>query len=481
MKKYPLLEKVYSTEQFSKEGQAFIGQIESYLAHQYDANNAVNRWQNPEDELSFWRSYNYQGFGQFIQDILGHSMHLHNPKYMGHQVSVTAPMAVLTNMISDLLNNGGAVYEMGQASNAIEKLVTELFCQKIGYDKQYSGGLMTSGGTLANLTALLAARQSLASSDIWHNGMQQKLAVLVSSQAHYSIDRAARILGLGHSGVIQVEVDDNYCMNHEALLKHYNKAIKQGYEILAVIGSACSTATGSYDDLVKIGQFCHDHQLWFHVDGAHGGAAIFSDKHQSLLAGIDSADSVIIDTHKMMMTPALSTVLLFKDQRKSSQTFHQKAQYLFADAMIYDQWYNSGLRTFECTKRMMCLQFYVLWQQYGLEVFAQNVDCLYELGQVFARLIKDNEQCELLLEPQTNIVCFRYVDHTLTDEALNNLNCQIRQNILEHNNFYIVQTQLDGLVYLRVSIMNPLTNSGHFKSLLHYIEKLAQQCIKQQS
>ncbi len=472
MKKYPLLEAVYSTEQFCKAGHDLIDQIDSYLSHQFNGKNAVNRWQNPKDELLFWRSYDYRDFHQFVSDILRHSIHIHNPKYMGHQVSAPAPMAVLTNMISDLLNNGSAVYEMGQASNAIEKLVVELFCQKIGYDPQLSSGLMTSGGTLANLTALLAARQSLKGSDIWQHGSDQKLAVLVSSQAHYSIDRAARILGLGHSGVIQVEVEDDYSMSYQALLTCYKKAINDGYKVLAIIGSACSTATGSYDDLLRIGQFCQERELWFHVDGAHGGAAIFSDRHKFRLKGIDFADSVIIDTHKMMMTPALSTVLLFKDKAKGSQTFHQKAQYLFADATVDDQWYNSGLRTFECTKRMMCLQFYVLWQQYGAEVFAQNVDCLYELGQVFAQLINAHDRFELLLEPQTNIVCFRYFDKALTENELNVLNCQIRQKILEDNAFYIVQTELNNVVYLRVTIMNPLTNSNHLKALLCKIEML---------
>jgi len=470
MKKYPQLKRVYDFSKFEKNGKQLIQQLSDYLQQEQFPESKANNWQSPDKEWDYWHNYQFEDLNSFVDDLLNHSIHLHNPKYMGHQVSVPAPLSILTNLISGLLNNGMAVYEMGQAATAIEKCVVELFCEKVGYDN-HSNGIMTSGGTLANLTALLAARQALKDSDIWRQGCEQKLAVLVSSQAHYSVDRAARVMGFGNDGIVLVPVNTNFAMDYQALKNSYKQTVDAGFKVIAIVGSACSTATGIYDDLEHIGDFCQLHDIWFHVDGAHGGAAVFSEKHKHLLKGMEKADSIIIDTHKMMMTPALSTVVLYKDKVKGSHTFHQKAQYLFEDKGYDDQWYNSGLRTFECTKFMMSLKFYVLWKTYGIKVFEENIDCLYGLGKHFARLVKQHPDFELALEPQTNIVCFRYIKQGLNVQQLNELNKTIRQAVLEDSEFYIVQAVLNETVYLRVTLMNPMTNVNHLQKLLETILK----------
>jgi len=471
MNKYPLLERVYNTQEFESHANQLVAQLSDYLKTQQLPESKANNWQAPADELGFWQNYQYKDLTSFIDDLLNHSIHLHNPKYMGHQVSAPAPISALMNLLSGLLNNGMAVYEMGKAATAIEKCVVDLFCMKAGYDEN-SNGIMTSGGTLANLTALLAARSDLKDRDIWQQGCSEKLAVLVSSQAHYSIDRAARVMGMGDAGVVLVPVDSGFAMDLAALETCYQQTVSAGFKVVAIVGSACSTATGVYDDLQAIGTFCQKNDLWFHVDAAHGGAAIFSDKYKHLLAGIEQADSIIIDTHKMMMTPALSTVVLYKNKIKGSQTFQQKAQYLFEDKGIDEQWYNSGLRTFECTKLMMCLKFYILWKTYGIEVFAENIDCLYGLGEMFSEMVKKHPDFELALEPQTNIVCFRYVQKGLPESELNQLNKSIRQKLLEDSGFYIVQAVLNEVIYLRVTIMNPMTNETHLQKLLEKIIKM---------
>jgi L-2,4-diaminobutyrate decarboxylase len=276
-------------------------------------------------------------------------------------------------------------------------------------------------------------------------------------------------MGLGDKGVVLVPVPENFALNHAALDQNYIETIQAGYKVIAIVGSACSTSTGIYDDLEYIGDFCDRHKIWFHVDGAHGGAVVFSKKHKDLVEGIEKADSVIIDTHKMMMTPALSTVLAFKDGNLGAQTFHQKAHYLFEDNHLDEQWFNAGLRTFECTKLMMCLKFYLLWKFYGIEIFEENIDCLYGLGQVFAEIINQNSHFELALKPQTNIVCFRYIKQGLSESQTNYLNKTIRQTLLKDNQFYIVQTTLNNQIYLRVTLMNPMTKKHHLQLLLDKI------------
>lgn len=472
MKKYPLLKQAYNYDDFDKSGTQLVKQLTSYLKTQQLPDSKANNWLKPTHELAYWKSYKFNDLNSFVEDLLDHSIHVHNPKYMGHQVSVPTPISIMGGIISNVLNNGSAVYEMGRASTTIEKCVTDLFCEYVGYGEN-SSGLMTSGGTLASLTALLAARQAMENSDYWKSGNSEKLAVMVSSQAHYCIDRAARVMGLGENGVVLVPINSEYNMDAQALERHYQKTISSGFKVIAIVGSACSTATGTYDDLNMIADFCTKNKVWFHVDGAHGGAVVFSNKYKPLVKGIERADSVIIDTHKMMMTPALSTVLLYKDKIKGASVFHQKAQYLFEDQNFNDQWYNGGLRTFECTKFMMSLKFYLVWKSFGVKIFEQNVDCLYEQGEIFAKLIDHNPNFELAINPQTNIVCFRRVKPDLTESQLNELNTTIRQNLLEDSEFYIVQAVLNKAVFLRVTLMNPMTNEKHLSELLNKIELIS--------
>jgi L-2,4-diaminobutyrate decarboxylase len=470
----PLLASAYNPEAFRQAGHALIDQLADYLSNTQQGNaQAVLHWQNPEEQLHYWQNYNLHGddIASLFKDITDRSIHIHHPHYMGHQVCAPAPAAALAGLLSSFLNNGMAVYEMGAAATAIEKIVIDTFNQVIGYGTT-ADGYLTSGGTLANLTALLAARKAKAPEDVWQEGHGKALAVMVSEEAHYCIDRAARIMGLGAKGIIKIPVNSNYHMRTELLDHYYQIAEHEGLQVIAVIGSACSTSTGTYDDLEAIASFCEAKGLWFHVDGAHGGAAAFSQQYKHLVKGMERADSVAIDCHKMLMTPALATALLFKETQHSYTTFSQKAQYLWSQAED-NEWHNLAKRTFECTKLMMSIKFFTLLKMYGLPLFDANVTSLYNLARSFAQLIKNDTRFELALEPVSNIVCFRYVFPGADELQHNKMNGRIRESLLEQGDFYIVQTTLHNTVYLRTTLMNPFTTESHLSNLLATIVQAA--------
>jgi L-2,4-diaminobutyrate decarboxylase len=173
----------------------------------------------------------------------------------------------------------------------------------------------------------------------------------------------------------------------------------------------------------------------------------------------------------MLMNPALSTLLLFKNGKNSFLTFHQKAQYLWKQEND-EEWFNYAKRTFECTKLMMSLKFYSVVQAYGFEIFNEHVTYLYDLGKRFSELIKQRKGFELAVEPMSNIVCFRFAGN-FKQETLNEVNSIIRQKILEKGEFYIVQTELENKIFLRTTLMNPLTEIKHLVELLDEIEKIA--------
>ncbi len=463
------LKQVYSPVDFRKRGHELIDQLADHLDAQLnDENTKTLAWHIPEDERTFWIDFLEKGDeNQLFAQIIKRITVVHNPKCIGHQVTPTAPITALTAMMSGLLNNGMAVYEMGMAPSAMERVVTDLLCKKIGYNT-HSRGFLTSGGTLANLTALLAARKAKVQSDIWNEGHKQALGIMVSEEAHYCVDRAAKIMGLGEKGIIKIPSTENYTMNTAILEKELQKAKTSGIEVFAIVGSAPSTATGVYDDLSTISKFAQEYDLWFHVDGAHGGAAIFSEKHKHTVTGIQYADSVVIDGHKMMMLPTITTALLFKNGNHAHATFSQKADYLLIQSKDED-WYNKAKRTFECTKTMMSIHWYTMFKMYGEGIFDDYVTTLYDKGKTFGKIIEDSANFELAIKPNSNIICFRYIDKNLSEQQLNDLNSKIRQYLLEDGEFYIVQTLLRDTRYLRCTVMNPFTEKEHFNRLLSKI------------
>lgn len=474
-----LLKRVYNPAAFKERGHLLIEQLTNHLNDKLNQNsrNTIH-WNEPEEELQFWKEFLKSGNeNDLFQEITKRTTYVHHPNYIGHQVSPAAPITALTGMISSLLNNGMAVYEMGMAPSAIERVVTDIICEKIGFDTN-SSGFLTSGGTLANLTALLSARKAMLTQDIWNNGTQHsQLGIMVSEEAHYCIDRAARIMGLGNQGIIKIPVTKGYQMDINTLEAKYKEAKNKGIQIFAIVGSAPSTATGIFDQLDHIATFASEHKLWFHVDGAHGGAGIFSTKYHDTVKGIEKADSVVIDGHKMMMMPTITTALLFKNSSNASATFSQKADYLLSESE-HEDWYNSGKRTFECTKTMMSIHWFTLLKFYGKEVFDAYVTQLYDRGREFANIIASENNFELAVTPVCNIVCFRYITKGLDTTELNELNANIRQALLEDGEFYIVQTKLKGVQFMRITVMNPFTTIEHLKKLLLKVRWIASQSLK---
>ncbi|HEY1007216.1 MAG TPA: pyridoxal-dependent decarboxylase [Sphingobacteriaceae bacterium] len=465
-----LLVNAFSVEDFRKKGHEVIDLLADYLdnvtTNRHD--DRVIPWRSPEDQLAFWREdfrrEETADPAELFREVLSRSVQIHRKQYLGHQTVPTLPVAVLSAAVSAMLNQGMGVYEMGMVGNVLDKILTEAVASKLGFDGGASG-IITSGGSLGNLTALLAARAK--ATDVWETGSHERarLAVIVSEEAHYCIDRAVRIMGMGEPGIIRIPVTAGYGMRTDLLRSGYEDAVQQGIKVMAVIGCAGTTSTGSYDDLEAIGAFCRENGLWFHVDGAHGAPAAWSPKYAHLVKGIEQADSVVVDFHKMMLTPSLSTAVIFKRGGDAYRTFSQRAQYLWTE-QTSEEWYNSGKRTFECTRIMTSLNVYTVFRTYGERIFQQNIDHLYGLGATFARMVRQNPPFELACEPQSNIVCFRYGP----DQELNR---EIRQRLVTDGRYYIVQTILHGQHYLRVSLMNPLTTAEELGGLLRAIRQIA--------
>ncbi len=474
-----LISQAYDPEYFRKQGHLLVDRLADYLndLQQSEPSQKVLNHHSPEELYAYWST----GKGAvdkmdsiaFLDEIIKTTVHMHHPRYMGHQTSNVAPVSALADLAGALLDPGMGVFEQGNAGVVLERVISKKLGMLIGWDG-HCDGFLTSGGTLGNLTALLCARQVQLGGDIWERGYEgKKYAFMVSSEAHYSVAKAVKVMGMGDSGVITVPVDDQYRMRTDRLGEYFEKAKRDGIEVIGVVASSCATATGSYDSIDLIADFCEAKKLWLHVDGAHGACVLFSEKYKHLLKGIERADSMIMDYHKMLMVPALVTSVLFKDGNHSFQTFAQKASYLW-DKEDSREWYNLGKRTFELTKSNMSIKVYALWKVYGEAIFGKNVELLYDLASNFSELLKMQPDIELALpRPESNIICFRLMKNGWPEEMIEKVNVEVREKLIQEGNFFIVQTRIQGRLFLRMAIMNPFTTEKDLMELLKRLRFLS--------
>jgi L-2,4-diaminobutyrate decarboxylase len=267
-------------------------------------------------------------------------------------------------------------------------------------------------------------------------------------------------MGLGSDAVIEVTSDTAGRMDVNALIAAHQQASKHGNNIIAVVATAGCTPTGSIDPLEKIGAYCNLQNLWLHVDGAHGASMLLSSQHRDKLIGIELADSVVWDGHKLLYMPAPVSAVLFKNPQHSFAAFSQEASYLFQGGSAQDETYNTSYRTLECTKRMMGLKLWAAFSLYGLAGLGQLVDKVFETTKLLADMLAAAPDFDLRMLPETNIVCFRYQSG---DQA------EIRKRLVECGAFHLTQVNLHGEIWLRTTVMNPFTSENDFDALIHHI------------
>lgn len=469
-----LLKRAYDPENFRQQGHALIDRLADYLENV--AALPANPYAEPDELLQQYRQLpgGNAGAREVWEKAIEQSVHLHHPDYLGHQVVPPAPLAALSDVVSSLLNTGMAIYEMGRPGVAIERVVIERFARLLDLAPT-AGGFLTSGGTLANLTALLAARaRQWPQNDPWQSGNGSvRPCLLVNEQAHYCIERAVRIMGWGEEGIVFVPTDEQLRMRTELIDEAIQDARNRGLTPIALVGSACTTSTGTFDPLDKLADAAARHKLWLHIDGAHGAAVRLDPSREPLTRGLERADSVTLDFHKMLLAPALTTGLFFREDREAYRTFQQRADYLLSgEKMEGEDWSNIARRSLECTKRMLGLRVFTLLSEYGPELFRDYVVRVNELGRELAALVRQQPELQLFMRPDTNIVCFRFTHPSLDARSRDGVNQLIRSTIMQAGERYIVQTTINGATYLRCTLTNAFTTPENLERMLTQVVTL---------
>ncbi len=467
--------------QFSIDSQIVIAALKEYLAQSSSGQGPAISQRPAEELIQTLDLQRHLTAGdltgdvlqRFVGDYLRETTRLHHPGFLAHQVAAPHPTGALGSLIDGLTNNAMAIYEMGPAATSIEYFMINWMLQKTGWrtvetarqldpNSDHAGGALTHGGSLANLTALLAARGAKVP-DFWQHGNPGNLVVLVPEQSHYSLKRAVAMLGIGEANCLRICADSAGRIDPRGLARQVVDLQQQGRRCFAIAANACGTAAGLYDPLHAVADICQEHNIWLHVDAAHGGGALVSRRLRHLIDGIERADSVVWDAHKMLCTPTLCAAVLVRQHQHLDGAFEQEASYLLHDKE--QPGFDFISRTVECTKAGLGLKLFMTLAGLGEAGLESHVDRLVETARRAATLIAAQDDFEVAIEPETNIICFRSGESDA--EQL-----EIRSALLNKGNFYISSTEYRGARWLRLVFMNHQTTLDTIEELLEEIREI---------
>lgn len=423
--------------------------------------------QDPTDGQSLWR---------LLEDeIVANATFSSGPHFYSYVLSPGNQMGLAADMISTFLNQNTSKWHLGPAAAELEKIALRWIAEFIGFPRE-SGGIFVSGGSMANLTCLTVARNMQAKGDINHQGLygQAPMIIYLTDQAHYCVDKAMAILGLGRGHIRRIPTNGAFEMSMKDLEEAINQDLKAGLQPFCVVGSAGTVNTGAVDPLDEIASICHKYDLWFHVDAAYGGPAAGLAAFKESFKGMDRADSLALDPHKWFYVPIEAGCALFKDPQAQKMTFSLVPEYLTADRsadLARTDFMEMGP---QLTRSFRALKVWMTFKAYGTRLLKENIAHDIEKARYLGSLLLENEDFEILAPPTLSIICFRLNPRNLTlkEAALDKLNLQLLHAMEEDGRIFITGTRIREKTALRVCIVNHRTQMRHIDHLMAVMKQL---------
>jgi len=440
-----------------------------------------------------------------ITTYLDHAVRTAHPAYFNQLWGGFTPACFIADIITSAANTSMYTREVAPMATSIEKTLVSKLGKLVGFSNP--GGQFTTGGSNGNLMAMAIARhQSMP--QIKQTGFthQPPLIAFVSQDAHYSFLKAAQLLGIGAQNLWKVPVDEYGQMETSELKRLIKRARTQGATPFFVAGTAGTTVRGAYDPLEDIGAIAQQERLWFHVDGAWGGGAALSLKHRAMMQGIDKADSVVWDAHKMMGMTLMCSVLLTKEQGVMHGAFSAEGTgYLFhedepetknleasesnllesnpsesnlAESNLSDL----GPSTLHCGRKADAVKLWLTWQHLGDEGWRDLTDRYFSLAERAEMIIISNASLELVFPRQSLNLCFRYVPDSAdanNERCKNALTIEIRQRLMHKGLAMVNYAALTGKVFLRLVVCNNQTRIADIEKFLEDVVDIGREIEKE--
>jgi len=415
-------------------------------------------------------------FLELLDKYLEYSVRTGNKQFLNQLYSGFNFPAFIGEVFTILANTSMYTYEVAPVATVIEAEMIRLMNSYTGYAN--GDGIFVSGGSNANLVAMLSARNKvLPEGRFIGYDRNIKLKVFVNEQAHYSFETAANVLGIGAKNVIKVKADKNGRLIPAELEREINDSINRGEKPFFVAATCATTLSGAYDPIDEMVEICKKNDIWLHADGSFGGSLILSDNYRHLMKGIEKTDSFAWNPHKLMNIPLICSVLLVKQRGTLQQNITDiNADYIFHDIDVIE---DLGKKSIQCGRKVDAVKLWFAWKYFGLKGYQERIDNLIDLAKYAEIKVKENPKLELIVPRQSFTVCFRYITSTETD--LNKFNLELRESLRKSGKTIVNYGYIGNILTIRLVTANGELEKSDidlfFKHIIEEVLKLEKNTV----
>lgn len=421
-----------------------------------------------------------------VELTLERSVRTQHPRFFDRNFAGADPVAVLGDWAGAALNTTAATYEMAPVFTLMEKEIVARLARVAGFAG--GEGILNPGGSLSNLYALHLARCQAAPDALdAGQGAAPRLAAFTSAQSHFSLDRAMALAGLGRRALHKIPCDSEGRMRVDALAAAVREARDRGDVPFFLNATAGTTVVGAFDPLRELAALAREHSMWLHVDGCHGASALFSERHRALLDGVEEADSLVWNPHKMLGVTQQCSVLLVRRPGLLRGAFASKAAYLFQQDKNHPE-EDLGEMTFQCARRVDSLKLWLTWKARGDAGFAARIDGAMDLAAHAAARVRGDDRFALAFPPSFTHVCFWWVPPEMrplgdprepaASARLHALTAAIKGRMHREGTLMLSHQPLAGLPnFFRLLIINPAVTRDDVDAALALIDRYGREAV----
>ncbi|CAM5300358.1 aspartate aminotransferase family protein [Streptomyces californicus] len=400
------------------------------------------------------------------------AVYFHRPRYLGHLNCPVVIPAVLGEAVLSAVNSSLDTWDQSAGGTLIERRLIDWTTERIGLGPA-ADGIFTSGGTQSNLQALLLAREEAKVRPEHFT----RLRILTSECSHFSVQKSAKLLGLGPDAVISVPVDRDKRMRTLALARALEQCVAEGAVPMAVVATAGTTDFGSIDPLPEIAALCEQFAVWMHVDAAYGCGLLASRERGGLLDGIAHADSVTVDYHKSFFQPVSSSAVLVRDRAVLRHaTYH--AEYLNPRRTVEERIPNQVDKSLQTTRRFDALKLWMTLRVMGADGIGELFDQVCDLAAEGWRLLAADPRFDVVVEPRLSTLVFRHIPSGVTaPDEIDRANLYARKALFASGEAIVAGTRVGDRQYLKFTLLNPETTVDDIAAVLDLIAGHAEQYL----
>lgn len=397
--------------------------------------------------------------------------HWQSPNFYAYFPSNTSFPSILGDLISSGLGVQGMIWATSPAATELETRVLDWLAEMTGMPEKFKststgGGVLQDTASTSALTAMIAARERATKFESNKKGIQQKLVAYISTQTHSSLEKAAKICGIGSENLRTIGVDEKFAMRIDLLKEQMQKDKAAGLTPFFICAALGTTSSNAVDPVREIGEIARNENCWFHIDAAMSGTAMLCPEFRHFQDGVELADSYCFNPHKWMFTNFDCDVFWVGNREELINTFSILPEYLRNQATESGQVFDYRDWHVQLGRRFRSLKLWFVIRHYGVDGLQFHIRKHVELAQMFTRWVNESDDFELFVEPPFNLVCFRH-------KAGDDFNMKLMNSVNATGKAYFTHTKLNGQVVLRMSIGQTHTEEKHVKATWDLIQQTA--------